>query len=44
MGYYQGGSSTGSSGNLVVDDLHWKKTGDGGTVGGDAANFEVCAR
>ena len=39
VGYYQGGSSVESGGNPVGNDLHRKKTGDGGTVGGTVANI-----
>ena len=39
VGDSQGGSSAGSGGNLVINDLHRKKMGDNGTVGGAAANF-----
>ena len=39
MGDYQGLSSVVSSRKPVENDLHWKKTGDIGTVGGSAAGF-----
>ena len=39
VGDYQGRSSTVSGGIPVGNDLHRKKTGDGGTVGGTAADF-----
>ena len=39
VGYYQGGSSAESGGNPVVNDLHRKKTGYGGTVSGTVANI-----
>ena len=38
VGYSQGGSSLGSGGDPDRNDLHRKKTGDGGTVGGAAAD------
>ena len=39
MGYDQGGISARSGGNSVGDDPHRETTGNGGTVGGAAANF-----
>ena len=39
MGYYQGVSSAGSGGNPGVNDLHYKKTGYSGTVGGAVTNM-----
>ena len=36
VGYSKGGGSAGSGGNPLVNDLHWKKTGGNGTVGGAA--------
>ena len=39
MDYFQGGSSAGSSGNPVGNDLHWNNIGEDVTVGGAAANI-----
>ena len=39
VGDYQVRSSVGSGRNPVGNDLHWKKTVDGGTVGGTVADF-----
>ena len=39
VGDSQGESSVGSGGNPVENELHWKKTGGGGIVGGALANF-----
>ena len=39
VGDSQGRISVGSGKNPVGDDLHWKKTGDDGTVCGPAADF-----
>ena len=39
VGESQGGSSAGSGGNSVGDELHRETTGEGGTLGDTAANF-----
>ena len=41
VGKSKGGRSLGSSGNLVGNDIHWKNTGDGDTVGGAVADSRV---
>ena len=41
VGDSQGRISAGSGGNSVIKNLYRETTGDGGTVGGAAADFEV---
>ena len=39
MVYTDRGRSARSGGESVIKNLHWLKIGDGGTVGGTAADF-----
>ena len=39
MVYTDGRGSAGSGGDAVIKNLHWLKIGDGGTVGGTAADI-----